>query len=194
MTDFGEIIYNVTNFWVARPLGNGVFGPPARLNYLGKFTFEFQSSQDSIRAYGMVVERITIAEEGQGTIEQATLEAVPLQITTGEDSSSSGTPGNQIVTTDLHVGGGGLPYWAWICEYASLQGARMVAGNPKSIFDKKPGFMGDQNKFAIRNAGFNMMTPDSAIRKILRTLRIEGAYTFPTDSAGFATFFNGFYS
>lgn len=194
MTDFGEIIYNITNMYVARPLGGGVFGPPARLAYLGKFTFEFQSTQDSIRAYGLVAERITIAEEGQGTIEQATLEAVPLQIMTGEDSSSSGTTPNQVVTTDHHVGGAGLPYWAWICEYASLDGARMIAGNPKSIFDKKPGFMGDQNKFALRNAGFNMLTPDTAIRKILRTLRVESTYTLPTDSAGFATFFDGFYS
>lgn len=194
MTAFGEVIYNITNMYVATPLGGGVFGPPAHVDLLSMFSYQFAADDDQIKAYGLVVELLTINTHIEGEIQQASIDAVVHQILTGEDSSSSGTTPDRVVTADALVGGAGLPYFAWIAEYASLDGARFVAGAAKCKLDVRPGFQADQNKFRIGQAGLKMIAPSTTARIALRTKRIEGAYTFPTDAAGFATFFSGFYS
>lgn len=193
MPQYGEVVYNITDLRIARLNADNSFGTPVLVDYAQKMSWQYEGDEDIIKAYGLIVEKLSITTHGTGSFQQASLDFPAAVILTGDTSSSSGSAPNQIETMDVSVGGSGLPYFGFVMSVAATNGARFFTGAPKCMLDKPPGFNIDQNKFRIGEAGFTMLAPSTTARKLVRYRRIQGTGTFPTSSADFAAFFTGFF-
>jgi len=78
--------------------------------------------------------------------------------------------------------------------YATTLGGAFIAGFPKSMLNKKPGFDIDQNKFRVGSAEFSAFAPSTISRRVARGMKMETAPTsLPLTSAYMQGFFNGMF-
>lgn len=192
MPSFGDIIYNITDMYVAALTGS-TYGTPARVEYVQSFSFEFESDEDTIKAYGLNVETLSIPIGGTGTIAEASLSWGAMAVMTGNSESSSGSTPNGVKQIDMLAGGAGLPYFGVIASYAAVEGNALI-GFPKCKLVSLPAFTVEQNQFRASDMGIKMVAPSAVIRKLMRLKKNETAATVPTSSGDFGTFFTGMFA
>ena len=189
MPQFAEVVYNITDAWVARLNLDNTYGTPVRVDYIGKVSFEYESDTDEIKSGGQIVETLTVPTKATGEITQASLDFAGMAVLLGTVNGSYSTTPNQYGVQDIPVGGEGLPYCGLIVAYASVYGGNMLAGFPKFRLDTVPGFDADQNKFRIGSANFTAIAPSVNARKVVRYKKYETAAAVPQSAANFLAFF-----
>lgn len=189
MPDYGDIIYNVTDAWVARLNADGTYGTPQKIEYLQTFSFEFETDEDTLKAYGLNVELLSVPIGATGTLGEASLQWGAVGIMTGNAESSSGSTPNEVKTVDMLVGGAGLPYFGLIVSYAATEGNAHI-GFAKCKLASLPSFNAEQNTFRTSEIGFNAVAPSTTIRRVARIVKNETAAVVPSTAGGFDTFFD----
>jgi hypothetical protein len=193
MPAFSEVFYNPSDVIVAKLNSDNTFGTPQRVDYFNKISFEIPSDNDEIMTGGMIVEKLSIAKEVDGTFEMGAMNYAAASILYGDAPVAVyGSTPNQYQYLDLTTGGAGNPYFAMIVRVESTNGGAALLGFMKCILKQKPGFTMDQNKFRIGPAGFNAVAPSQVIRRACRVVKYETApATLNVVSGLFTGFFNG---
>lgn len=194
MPAFSEVIYNPIDLIVAKLNTDNSYGTPVRVDYFEKVAFDFEADEDEIKSGGLIVEKLSIATKVTGTMDNGALNFAAMSILQGDAPTTvySTTP-NQYQYTDITVGGAGNPYFGLLVQYASTLGGSLIAGFPKSMLTKKPGFDIDQNKFRVGSAEFNALAPSVISRRVARLLKYETAPSFVLTSAYVQGFFSGMF-
>lgn len=192
MPSFGDIIYNITDMYVA-PLTGSTYGTPARVEYVSSLSFEFETDEDTIKAYGLTVEKLSVPTGITGTLAEASLNWSAASVMTGMSEASSGTTPNAVKTLDMLMGGAGLPYFGLIAAYASLEGNALL-GFPKCKLGSLPAFTVEQNVFRTAEISMMMLAPSTTVRKALRLRKNETAASVPSAQADFQAFFAGMFA
>lgn len=190
MPQYGEIVYNPTDSWIATydPVA-GEFSLPVRVDYIQQVTFEYESDTDEIKTAGLIAESLAVITKGTGELSQASLDFAGMTVLTGYGSTEFNTTPNRYSVQDIVVGGEGLPYFAMITSYAATNGANALVGFAKMKLETVPGWTVDQNQFRIGSANFNAFPPSTTYRKAARIVRYETAAIVPQTAEGFLEFF-----
>ncbi|MBL8162456.1 MAG: hypothetical protein JNJ61_10760 [Anaerolineae bacterium] len=193
MPQYGEVIYNPIEVYVATLNVDNTFGTPVAIDYLGKVSFNPEADSDDLMSAGMIVETLRIAKIVTGEISQGSLDFASLAVLCGITPGNYSTTPNRYSVADFKMGGAGLPYFGMIIHYASTLGANAFIGFPKAKLDTIPGFESDQNKFVIRNTGFSAVPVNTTGRNAFRIRRNETATTlasfYGSSSANFLSYF-----
>lgn len=191
MPSYGDVIYNPYEAFAAALLPNLTYGPPSRVDYMGKVSFEYESDTDELKSGGMIVETITIPTKVTGEIEQGSLDYITWAIMTGFGAAEYSTTPNRYYRSTVKLGGEGLPYFGLIIAYAALSGANLLVGFPKVKLDTVPGFDQEQNKFRLSNSNFSGLAVSTSNRGAVVYQKNETAKSVPaTSAAAFLDFFS----
>jgi len=195
MPQFSEVIYNPIDLIVAKLNNDNTFGTPVRIDYFEKVAFDFEADTDEIKSAGLIVEALSIATKVTGNMDNGALNYAAMTIIQNDTPPSVyGTTPNQYQYVDWTVGGAGNPYFGMMVLYATTLGGAFIAGFPKSMLNKKPGFDIDQNKFRVGSAEFSAFAPSTISRRVARGMKMETAPTsLPLTSAYMQGFFNGMF-
>lgn len=193
MPEYGDVIYNITDMYVAQLQSDNSYGTPSQIVYGQQLSWEYESDNDEIKSYGLIVESLSIPIKATGTFMQAAMDFASFAILTSFSGSESGTTPNQVNTLDIQVGGSGLPYFGICAAFAAPSGANMIAGFPKCKLSTVPGFTIEQNTFRTSEVGIEMFAPSTSVRKVSRYKRYETAGSIPSDASAFDTYFNGMF-
>lgn len=193
MPEFGSVIYNPYEAWVARLNNDNTFGTPVKVEYLDRVSYEYESDTDEIMSGGTVVEAISIPTKVAGNLNNASLDTPVLEILTGTTSTSSGSAPNRIATLDFVFGGSGLPYFGLIVAYAATYDANVLIGFPKCKLDTIPSFDMEQNQFRRGEAEFSGFPASTVTRKGIRMRKYETPSQIPTTATAWNTWFSGMF-
>lgn len=194
MPQFSEVIYNPYDVIVAKLNNDNTYGTPARVDYFEKVDFDFEADEDEIKSAGLVVEMLSIATKATGNLSNGALNFAAMGIIQGDTPTTIyGSPPNQYQYSDITVGGAGNPYFGMMVMYAATLGGALIAGFPKAMLSKKPGFTVDQNKFRVGEASWKAAAPSTISRRVGRLLKYETAPTMQLTSAYMQGFFNGMF-
>lgn len=194
MTQYAEVIFNITEAWIAALLTGNTYGTPVAIDLIGKISFNYESDTDLLMSAGLVVESLAIPKMAKGEITQGSLDFAAMATMCGFLAGNYGVTPNQYGVMDVEVGGDGLPYFGLLVAYAATLGANTYAGFPKAKLDTVPGFDVDQNKFRVGKAGFNGFAPSITTRKVVRYRKNEtgqslAAAGYSASGAAFLGFF-----
>lgn len=186
---YGDIIYNPTAAYVAAldSVAN-TYGTPAKVDYIGKLSYEYESDTDTIKSGGQIREMITIPTNAKGKFEEFSLNYIPWGILTGFGASEYSTTPNRYYRAMPRFGGSGLPYCGLIVAYAALNGANLLVGFAKFKLQNVPPFDVDQNKFRKGETEFMAIAAGDAGYGIV-VQRYETAAQIPTTASTFLSFF-----
>jgi hypothetical protein len=184
-TQFGDVVFNITDIRVTPMLANGTYLTTSFSLDLGsEMSFSPEHDQDTIKAYGMFTNRLSILTNVKGMLKQAAMDAAALWAMTGVGTSTSGVTPNQVATATLLGGGSGLPYFGVVGSFAAENGANVLVGLYKCQLDTLPQWTVEQNKFRITEVGFFGMAASISSRKVGVIKKYETAVTVPTDLNG----------
>ncbi len=195
MPQFSEVLYNPYDIIVAKLNSDNTFGTPQRIDYFDKIGFSVSADQDQIMTGGMIVEKLSIATEVDGTFSMGAMNFAAASILHSDAAGTvyQTTP-NQYQYLDITTGGSGNPYFAMIAKFASTLGGAVLVGFPKAMLKQKPSFTMDQNKFRVGEAGFNAVAPSQVIRRACRVIKYEtDPGTLNVVTGLFTGFFNGMF-
>ncbi|GEM_PF-2501118 len=194
MPEYGDVIQNITSMYVATLGSDNTYGTPSYIDYGQQLSWEYESDTDEIKAYGLIVESISIPIKATGTFMQASMDLTSYAILTSNTASESATTPDRVKTVDQAVGGAGLPYFGIIAAFASTNGSNVIAGFPKAKLSTIPGFSVEQNTFRTSEVGIEMFAPSVTVRKVSRYKKYETAANIPATPSDFDTFFSGMFS
>lgn len=195
MPAFGEVVYNPIDLIVAKLNNDNTYGTPQRIDYFEKVSFDFEADTDEIKSGGLIVEALSIATKVTGTMDNGALNFASMSIIQGDTPPAVyGSTPNQYQYVDWTVGGAGNPYFGLMVLFATTLGGAFIAGFPKAMLDKKPGFDIDQNKFRVGSADFSAFAPSTLSRRVARGMKMETApANLPLTSAYMQGFFAGMF-
>lgn len=173
MPQFAEVIFNITEAWVAALSVTNTYSTPVAIDLIGKVSFTYETDTDEIMSAGLVVDSLAIPKKAKGEMTQSSLDFAAMATMCGFLAGNYGTTPNQYGIMDVAVGGDGMPYFGLLVAYAATLGGNMYAGFPKAKLETVPGFDVDQNKFRIGKAGFSAFAPSTTTRKVVRYKRNE---------------------
>lgn len=191
--DFANELYNPSAVYVATLNNDNSYGTPQLVQKLETLSWNYESANDEINAYGMFTDSLALVKKATGSLNEAHLNWDALVILTGEQQTSSGSTPNQVATLDTLAGGEGLPYFGIITVFRGKNSSGAWFGFPKAQLTTKPGFEMDQDAFRRGSADFNAYAPSTLIRKIDRGKKYETLPANPTGASDFDTYFTGMF-
>lgn len=195
--EYGDVIYNPTGLVVARLQADNSYGTVGVVDYLGDFSFNFESDEDDIMSGGAIVETLSIVKRGTGKLTDAALNWPAIVVMSGlDDPSEEGDTPNRIKTLDVKFGGRGMAYFGAVVRYEAQQGSNLLVGFPKAMLSTLPSFTVEQNKFRTGEANIKMIGVGTTAqgRRGVRMKKYETAAALPSTGEAFDTFFTGMFS
>ena len=189
MSSYADVIYNITDCWVAKLNNDNTYGTPVQIDNIDKVSFDYESDTDTLKSRGMVVEAISIPTMATGEITNGSLDFASMSVLLGYTAGNYSTTPNQYAVMDILLGDEGLPYVGLIVAYASTLGANMFVGFPKFKLDTVPGFDVEQNKFRIGSSKFKAFSPSQTRRAAARYKRNETKAAIPSTASPFLAYF-----
>lgn len=186
-----DIIYNIEAMAVAALLDEqlGTYGSPAFVRYGGDMSWEYAADTNDLKAYGMVVETLTVPTHATGSLNRGAVDFPVMSIMTGMASESSS--GANYVQWDPTVGGEGTAYFGLIAKFAAKNGKKMVCGHAKMKLETIPAFSIAQNEFRMDETAFKTLAPSTTLRKFVRYRAYTSYGDLPDNANDFGAFFEG---
>lgn len=179
---YGDVVFTLNDLKVAPWLSGNTYSPTAvSLGYTSTLSFSVQADNDQIKAFGMLVELLSVITHIEGNIENAAIDSEASWVLSGFATTSSGSAPSRTGTMDILGGGGGLPYFGAVGAFAGLNNSGIFVGIRKCKLDTFPEWNVDQNKFRMAKTGFKGVVPDTSSRYLIRIRKYETATTVPTD-------------
>lgn len=182
MPEFGEVVYTLTDLVIAALNSDGTYGTSLALDYGQSLTIEPIADNDTLKAFGMNVELLSVPIGAKFTLAQGSVQFAALEILLGLTAVDSGTTPNQISTLDMLGGGAGLPYFGIIGKMASINGGAFKVGGFKAKLDSIPQIGVEQNKFVLPEVTGQFAAQNTTTRKLFRIKREETAAAIGTVS------------
>lgn len=183
-----QVAFTLTAMSVAAlDVSNWTYGTPVSLEYGQSLGFEPQHDTDQLKAYGKIVQMLSVLTHITGTLSQGLIDYPAYAVMVGQSQTSSGTPPNVHKILDAVAGGSGMPYFGLVGKLATLQNGDLHIGFPMCKLEKMPGFTVEQNKFVLPSTNIVMVTPATASKPF----RMKTHETATSVYTNFNTFFTG---
>lgn len=182
VVEFGGTPFNVDDCRVARLLANGTYlTTSVSLTNFQKITVDRENASDTLMAYGMNSEGLSVPLGLTGTLQYAAIDSAALFVMCGVTTSSSGSTPNQSTVAYATAGGNGLPYFGMALLLSALYGSGTYIGLYKLLLDKMPPWNLEADKFLIEEVGFKGFVKDLTNRRTDVHKRYETYTSLPTD-------------
>lgn len=183
---YGEVSFSIEGLSIATLNSDGTYGTPVSLVYGQTFGFTSEADTDQLKAFGMIVETLTVPTHFTGTFTQGAIDIDAYEIMCGLTADVSGSSPSGQTDLSFTAGGSGLPYFGMIGRLAGVQGAGVLVGFPKMMLDSYPSFEVEQNRFIMPETSARAIVQDTTSRMAAKVRMLETAQEIPTD---FDTFF-----
>ena len=147
-TGVPQSLYTLTDIRVARWDGSN-YGTVVSLAEGMALQFEPQADTDNKKSYGLMRRLLTVFTHVNFTLGVGLLQADAIWVVTGVAVSTSGSGASLTQRLGFDAGGGGLPYFGVVGNFASDDGGDVVMGIPLNKLDKIPSLSSDQNQFIL---------------------------------------------
>ena len=193
---FGETVIQLTDLYAAPLEADNTFGTPVRIPVVEEFKFEFEHDEDEIKAYGVLVELLSVPIGATSEATEAKLDWATWPVLVGATPATTGVDPNQIESIEIAGGGEGVPYHGLMSVFATTNNQRLAVGFCKSKVMSIPGFDMGQNQFRRGKIEWKHVAGSDAIRKFWKAQRYQTAGDLVDFSvaANWDTFFTGFFS
>lgn len=146
-----ESIYTITDLRVARWDGSN-YGTVVQLAEGQNLTFEPQADTDEKKSYGLIRRLLTVVTMVNFNLGVGLVQANAIWVMVGITQSVSGSGDGLTQRLRLDAGGGGLPYFGIVGNFATDdQGGvgNVVVGIPLCKLDAPPSLSSEQNQFIL---------------------------------------------
>lgn len=189
--EFAEISYTLTGLVIASyNKTTDVYGTPATLENGQMAEVEPEADNDQLRGYGVKVALLSVMVGAKVMLGAGGADFSVLAILSGSSNYTSGLTPNQVRTTDIVFGGGGLPYFGMLGKSPTDDGGLMVLGLRCVKLDAFPKWTldGQANKFNLsENGGYAIPINQRCVR--IKTYETASLWTDPANGTDFKNFF-----
>lgn len=150
-TGVPQSIYTITDLRVARWDGSN-YGTVVQLAEGQMLQFEPQADTDEKKSYGLIRRLLTVVTHINFNIGVGLIQANAVWVMTGVAQSTSGSGSTLAQRLRLDAGGGGLPYFGVVGNFATddADGTGDIAiGLPLCKLDAPPSLSSEQNQFIL---------------------------------------------